>query len=295
MLSILIPIYNQSCLDLVKELYKQSFTSNILFEIICIDDCSPEIFEENKCIENIPNCTYTVLEKNIGRSKIRNLLAEKAQYEYLIFLDCDSEIPYPDFIEKYFSAIQEHDIVAGGTIYASQPPEDSEYYLHWKYGTVREPKPTGRQTQTFTANNFILKKSIFKKVRFNENIQKYGHEDSLFQIDLIRNGYSVFFISNPVIHTGLEKAPDFIKKTKTGIGTLWELYKSGELNKKDSDNLKLLKTYLRMKKYKCNSLFSLCYLLCRKLFEKNLLGKHPNLFILDIYKLCYLSYIVRHE
>ena len=295
MLSILIPIYNQFSLDLVKELAKQAVENGISFEIICIDDCSTEIFEENKLISNIPNCTYTVLEKNIGRSKIRNLLAQKAQYEYLLFLDCDSKVVFPNYIKTYLELLPQAQIISGGRIYEDTAPKDMNYLLHWKYGTYREPKPTDGQNQVFMSNNFIIKKSILEQIPFQENITQYGHEDSLLQIDLKQKGHDILFINNPIMHIGLDNSIDFIKKVKLSTETLWKLYKAGEINKQAPNNIKLLKTYLKLEKYKCSGLFSFSYSLFRKFFEKNLSGKHPSLFILDVYKLCYLSYISRNK
>ncbi|MCL2651336.1 MAG: glycosyltransferase [Candidatus Azobacteroides sp.] len=291
MLSILIPIYNQPCLALVTELSKQSSKENIPFEIICIDDHSPSIFEENKTIADIPNCVYIELEENIGRSRIRNLLAKKAQYEYLIFLDCDSKIVHPDYIKNYLKYLPQIQVISGGRIYEDIPPKNSSYLLHWKYGTYREPKSIDGQNQVFMSNNFIIKKSILKQIPFRASITKYGHEDSLFQIDLKQRGYNIFFIDNPIMHIGLDTSIDFISKVKLSTETLWELYKTGEINKGNSNNLKLLSSYIKIKKFGLNKLFSFKYILCKKLFETNLLSKHPSLFILNIYKLCYLSYI----
>ena len=295
MLSILIPIYNQPCLDLVKELARQALEENILFEIICIDDFSLSFKEENQCIKSIPNCSYIELNENIGRSKIRNLLGEKAQYEYLLFLDCDSKVVHPNYINTYLKCLPQTQVVSGGRIYEDVPPKDTSYLLHWKYGTYREPKPIDGQNQVFMSNNFIIKKSILEQIPFHANITQYGHEDSLFQIDLRQRGYNVLFINNPIMHIGLETSTDFIKKVKLSTETLWKLYKTGEINKQDCDKLKLLKTYLTLKKHKCNGLLSLNYLLFQKLFEKNLSGKHPSLFILNIYKLCYLFHISKNK
>ena len=39
---------------------------------------------ENERVKLIPNVHFYTLEKNIGRSKIRNLLTEKATFEWLL-------------------------------------------------------------------------------------------------------------------------------------------------------------------------------------------------------------------
>jgi len=292
MLSILIPIYNQPCLKLVRDLAGQAQNVGVCYEIICMDDCSTVTFEENKNIPEISGCRYIGLKKNIGRSKIRNSLAKEAKYDYLLFLDCDSKILRPDYIKIYMEYISQNiPVISGGRVYEKNPPKNIAYYFHWKYGTQREPKPEDGQGQVFMSNNFVIKKKILEKIPFNKNITRYGHEDSLFQMELHENGYDILFIDNPIVHIGLDESIDFLRKTRSGVFNLLELYKSGILNETNVSRIKLLKTYIDLKKYKLRKLISLNYILFHKQFEKNLLGKEPDLFILDIYKLCYLAYL----
>jgi glycosyltransferase involved in cell wall biosynthesis len=106
MLSILIPIYNFNAVPLVKELQKQCMECDLEFEI-CIDDCSTLHQQENQAISSIEKCSFRVLHENIGRSKIRNLLAAEASYKWLLFLDCDI---YPEkslFISNYANQIKQ--------------------------------------------------------------------------------------------------------------------------------------------------------------------------------------------
>ena len=90
MLSILIPIYNFAVKELVNELSSQAQDLNIAFEILCVDDTSKATYIKlNDGLEKIKGVNYQLNKKNIGRSAIRNLLTDKAQYDYLLFLDCD--------------------------------------------------------------------------------------------------------------------------------------------------------------------------------------------------------------
>ena len=101
MLSILIPIYNFAVKELVNELSSKAESFNIPFEILCIDDKSKANYLElNKDLGKIKGVSYQQLENNIGRSAIRNLLSDKAQFDYLLFLDCDISIGH-DFLKKY--------------------------------------------------------------------------------------------------------------------------------------------------------------------------------------------------
>ncbi len=81
MLSILIPVYNFDIRKLVVDLHFCCTSENIKFEIICFDDGSERAFKEiNAELKHLSNCTYTELPQNIGRSAIRNKLAQNANY-----------------------------------------------------------------------------------------------------------------------------------------------------------------------------------------------------------------------
>lgn len=292
MLSILLPVYNFPCLDLVRDLAAQARQMDVPIEIICIDDCSSQYKEDNRPIQNIPACTYIELTENIGRSRIRNLLASKAQYDYVLFIDCDSKISTSGYIQNYIKEVQQYDIVAGGTLYESSPPSDTAYYLHWKYGSVREPKPDHRQDKVFTSNNFIIKKEIIEKYPFNEQIVRYGHEDSFFQMALEKDRLFIHYINNPVIHIGLETTVRFFAKTRESMMNLRDLYVGGAIAETDIPKIRLLKSYLRIKRYRAQTVFSIFYPLIHFLNYKINFSRHPNLLLLDLYKLAYFIRIL---
>ena len=108
MLSILIPTYNYNVTRLVKEIHKQLLETKIKFEIICLDDGSKShLNNKNKDINLLSNVNFSELDINIGRSAIRNLLAEKANYKWLLFLDADVIPKSKNFISDYISHISD--------------------------------------------------------------------------------------------------------------------------------------------------------------------------------------------
>jgi glycosyltransferase involved in cell wall biosynthesis len=277
----------------VKELATQASAANVPFEIICIDDASSLYKEENQPVRELPHATYMELTENAGRSRIRNLLVSKAKYEMLLFLDCDSKIAKSDYIKKYLEEFRQYDILSGGTLYESCPPTNPNYALHWTFGSRREPKPDGIQRKTFTSNNFVIKKSIIEKYPFNEQIVRYGHEDSFFQMELEKQGLTIRFIQNPVIHIGLETNKRFIEKTQESVMNLYDLYASGVFNSLNTDRIRLLKTYIRLKKWKADRLFARLFPVINRLNQKTNASGNPNLLIFDCYKLTFLARIAR--
>ncbi|MDA7794518.1 glycosyltransferase family 2 protein [Flavobacteriales bacterium] len=222
MLSILIPIYNFDVTELIGELSHQAEKLNIPHEIICIDDKSESSFvKKNKVIDEIKSVIYSKLSKNIGRSKIRNLLATKAQFENLLFLDCDTKINTKNFLKNYIEIINDNDVIVGGIEYEPLQENNRDLLLRWLYGKNREEKKAIVRTKnpyvSFSACNMLIKKSICNKIFFSETISQYGHEDTLYGIELKSLDIKVKHIDNPIVHLGLDETSVFIRKTELGL------------------------------------------------------------------------------
>jgi glycosyltransferase involved in cell wall biosynthesis len=286
-LSILIPVYNFYTFPLVDELVCQLQKYNVRFEIIVIDDFSSSEFKEkNKKMNDLPFVCYKELDQNIGRSKIRNLMVKTAQYENLLFLDCDNQIINSNYISKYIDFLKyKFDVIIGGTSYFDQRPKESKYILHWKAGKFREEKTAQKRNiapyQSFLLYNMLIKKKVFLSISLEEKITTYGHEDTKFGIDLKKNGFTVLHIDNPVRHIGLNSSESFLTKTSEAIRNLQKLQDLYGIG----NQIKLYKYYLLLKKYN----LEIAYLHAVKIFLDvmilNLKSNNPSLFIFDLYKL----------
>ncbi|MCF6364744.1 MAG: glycosyltransferase [Bacteroidales bacterium] len=297
MLSVLIPIYNFDIRQFINELHSQAVHNKIDFEIILADDASDLNFRKiNIETDKLENVKYIQLTKNIGRSAIRNYLAEQAKYDYLLFADCDSEIQNKDFIKKYIFDCKNEVVLCGGRTYKKDKPFCNKEYFRWYYGTKREVKNAEERNKfpnrSFMTNNYIISKSIHNLIKFDEKIAEYGHEDTLFGTELKRKNIKIKHIDNPLIHIGLETCTDFISKTKNGIENLVYLLKSYDYPELFED-IKLLNIY--KKTSSLSFLFRLYFKIFRKLTEKNLCGTHPSLKLFDLYKLAYLHKINRKK
>lgn len=295
MISVLIPVYNFKIKPLVEIIHSQLSNLNISFEIICINDASTIYVEENKRINKLKNTCFYSLTENVGRSKIRNLLVQKSVYNWLLFLDADVMPVNSNFIKNYINCIKESsfNVYCGGIIYEDKKPVNIKL-LRWVYGKHREQVSLKNRLKNSYSNflgaNFLINKTVFTKVKFNETIVKYGYEDVLFVCDLKSNSMSVTHINNSVFHLGLEDNLVFLQKTKEAIENLNMLISENTI---DSENIKILKTYKLLKRFKVSFLFSTMYKLFRKLFEFNLRSKYPSLVIFDIYKLSYFCFLNR--
>jgi glycosyltransferase involved in cell wall biosynthesis len=293
MLSVLIPVFNFDVRELVYTASHQAVNLNIPFEIIVIDDASHDDFKIiNREVSNYDGVSYFEEKKNIGRSKIRNKLADLAKFDNLLFLDCDSKIKKDDFIKKYLKKIDSESVIYGGREYEFIDPNDGKYKLHWLHGIKREQVPAIVRAEvpnkSFMTNNFIISKKAFNRVRFNESIKGYGHEDTLFGYDLAAVDILVRHIDNPVIHLGLESNEEFLRKTKEGIKNLKRIMSINGNAKKLIKDITLLFYYKKIKDFGLDRFFKYIYTKNENRLRKNLLSKKPSLILFDLYKLGYL-------
>ena len=296
MLSVCIPIYNCFVSDLCIELQNQSDNLKINSEIILIDDASDKKFKhENIKIAN-GNIRYIQLKDNIGRSKIRNLFLQYAQYNYLLFLDCDSQIKNADFLQNYLIEIKKNiAVICGGRIYENTK---TSKYLHLRklYGTQRECISAAERSKkpyaSFLSNNFVIRKDILQKFPFEEKIINYGHEDTLFGFRLKNKHIQIRHINNPVLHDFNENNEVFLTKTEISINNLIFICNTLE-NKDFVQEVKLLRIYTKFKKYKLQYLLIILAGILLPLLKYILIKQGKPLYLFDLYKLLYLSKIAK--
>jgi len=286
MLSILVPVFNFNVVPFVRDLHQQALACNVPFEILCYDDGSTAEYKSlNTQLEELEHLVYVELPENVGRSKIRNLLTEKAKHPYLLFVDCDSQVTSENYVANYLDQKQDDKVLYGGRVYQEHPPEDPQQYLRWFYGVKRETLDIQSRNlhpyRSFLTNNYFIPKKIQEKVRLNEELIGYGHEDTLLGKDLKSQGIPVHHIDNPLCHIGLETAPEFLKKTQQGIANLYYMIQKGYAD----EDIRLYEFYRLCKKTGTAPLLRTLFRWRKKGFEKNLLSSRPSLRNFDLYKL----------
>jgi glycosyltransferase involved in cell wall biosynthesis len=286
MLSILIPTYNYDVFPLVVKLHKQCLESKIHFEIIVIDDGGNLFKTENQKIIQLQKCHFETLNQNIGRSAIRNLLAKKAKFSNLLFLDADTIPIHNDFIKNYIVQInQQSTVVYGGIRYQKEKPNNKKL-LRWVYGNSREALSVEKRNKNVYVSlltlNFLIHKNIFEKVSFNETIPNLRHEDTLFSYNLMQHKIKVIHIENPVFHLGLDDFETAIQKENESILGLKYLIDQKLLPK---DYVRLSEVAAKIEKLQLSFIFSFFHISTKSLFLTNLSSNNPSLFIFDLYRL----------
>lgn len=297
MFSILIPVYNYNANTLVFDIHEQASKLQIEFEIICVDDASNSpLNKENEKINSLKNSTFFSNKKNLGFSSNRNFLASISKFDFLIFIDGDSEIINKNYIENYLNVISDEvDIIYGGRVHPNSI-ENSNKKLRWKYGRFVEDKSAKVRSKntykTLMFNNALIKKSVFDSIKFDPCTDKYGHDDTLFAYQASLAGLNVVHIENAVMHADINENNAFIKKTETALTNLIYLYNS---NKIPSSFVKILKLHNTLYKLNMRSIVSFFFKILKPLLKKQLNSPNPSLLLLNIYKIGFLSLIATHK
>ena len=292
-LSILIPTYNNVCLELVKTLQAQaSALSDFEYEILVADDGSTDLstVKQNRAIRAIPYCQYIEREKNVGRAAIRNFLAQQALYPWLLFIDSNMDVIDSHYLSNYQS-YQENDVIYGGYqiklgqkqlkhnlryIFESAGTQNGDYQL-------RQANPY----RDFHTSNFIIKRSVMLKYPLDERFKLYGYEDVLFGKTLKENHIHIEHVDNPLGYDHFIGNMTFVNKTEESLHTLYQFRKELEGYSKVIDYANQLKHFR-------------IYPICQKLFpllslpiKARLTGNKPSIFWFNIYKLLYYIHLDR--
>jgi len=292
MISVLIPIYNFNVAKLVKDLHAQLTYANVVFEIILGDDASTHP-QNNEKLTELQGVTYFSLPENIGRAKIRNLLVEKANYPFLLFMDCDAAVSSTLYINNYVVEISRNTppvCIIGGVAYRPHKP-NPKYYLRWHYGKRREATNADirnrKPYKSFTSFNAVFSKSIFDLVKFDESFSTYGNEDTFFGDQLRSAKVPVIHINNSLYHDGLDSSEEYLHKVETSIDNLISLLNSKKIDFNFVNENRLLAAYFKCKKFKITPFLRQYYKKYLPKIKQKILKK-PSIFWLDVYKLGYL-------
>ena len=286
MISILIPCYNYNAYDLVSRLEKECLTLGIVFEIISIDDASFSALNEvNQKINMLTNCKFFESKKNIGRVANRQLLSQKAQYKWLLYIDVDVKPLNDNFIKVYVNEIKKgFEVVFGGFNYKNIETNNLRYLFGKSREDVQSVIRNKNPYKYIISSNFLVKKVIFDKINKNININGYGM-DYFFGALLKENLVSINHIDNEVTHYGLDDNSKFLEKTKEALENLHYLNTNKLINKND---ITILKYYRLFNFFGLKKIISKLINIFSKSIESNLKGSNPSLFVFDLYRLSYL-------
>ena len=284
-LSVLIPTFNYNARALVLSMIAQAKSEHIESEVLVGDDastCETAWMDE---VEHEDGVRVIHAPYNLGRARIRNLLAKEALGQWLLFVDADAVVPEGFSLKKCIDAGFGAPVVCGGLYHPDKNP-NPEATLRYKYernadrhraAEIRELHPH-RKLSTF---NLLVRRDVFMNIRFDERCQEYGYEDALFGIQLGDAGIPIAHIDNPLIHFGLDSNADFLAKSETAMRTL---HRIAHFMPRDYG---IMGAVYKLRRWHLTWAMRLFYKLFRKPMRANLLSQRPSLFIFKLYKLGY--------
>ena len=294
MISICIPIYNVNVVPLAETLLQQSRASNLDVEIILLDDHSlPTWRTANEPLREMKNVFYLPLIENIGRSRIRNRMADMVSGEWILFLDCDMRIINDNFLSTYAEYTQGLDDVICGGVYYGTRPKEREFLLQWltEQKVLRQRLLISHRGlyEHVSTGNFMIRKTVFDTVRFDERITAYGQEDQLFSLELARYKIKPRSIDNPTEHRGHEPNELFIQKAETSLFNLVRIW-----NAYPHYHLLLCKTSKRVRAARLLQItrlagfFRFLFSLFRNKLRKACISGNANMWQFSFYQMGYL-------
>ena len=290
MISILIPCFDYNAYPLVSILEKQALMLKIDFEIICIDDGSFSSKNDlNQKINLLTNSKFIELKKNIGRINNRLLLAEKSQYEWLIFIDVDTLPNEDNFLKNYIDQLNKGTLIIGGCTY--KKPDNENFNLRYKFGKFREEIKSDIRNKNpykyISSCNFMCKRDVLIDILASINTISYGN-DYVFGSLIKKKEIDIKHIDNPVLIDNIDENRIFIKKTHNALDNLISSYNKKIIKK---HSISILKAYIILDSLLMKNIFVKITDLFKNLLNRNLHCKDPNLFLFDLYRLNYLCKI----
>lgn len=285
MLSILIPTKDYDCRTLVETLHRQGESAGIDLEIIVAEDgSSPHGIAMNKPLATLPHCRILTQEKNIGRAAIRNMLAQEARGKDLLFIDSDALCESDSFLPAYTKALEKSEVVCGG-LYHQTELHDPNCTLRYRYERAADKRRSAKERKkspyaNFSTFCFAIRRELFMQIRFNEQIKKYGYEDTLFGHELKRRHIEIAHIDAPLLHTGLESNSIYLAKIEDSLKTLSEIDVQIE-------ETPLLCLYNKINRMHLVPAVAAAWKMAAPALRSNLLSNHPSLTLLKIYKIGY--------
>ena len=188
--TIVIPLYN------LDELRKRNF--NFLFKKIKELNCNIILAEQHKEFNYSKKISEKIIHQYVKinsdvfhKSKLLNECANNVKTEYIWFMDADVFLPYNHILD----CIIDQNVIKPFKYCIYLDEYDTNNFITNKELQIKDtPK---KVLKKFGALSFIIKKTCFKKIKFDEKYIGYGFED-LDIAERILNLYNVHMLDNVI-------------------------------------------------------------------------------------------------
>ncbi len=200
LVSIIIPVHNEDSSNIKRTIESiKTNTSYRPYEIIVVDDGS-----ENNCCGFLKNYNDVRFfeTKHIGPSRARNLGAEKAEGEFLVFLDSHMLIKNRNWLASIVKFLKLNKKSICSVAISDINKKRQTYYGFTIKRNLREDwtkKKSNKPYQIPVAPGACLtvrKRDFFQIDGFNSGFKEWGHEDVELSIKAWLLGFDVWLLPN---------------------------------------------------------------------------------------------------
>ena len=233
LISICVPFFRFDVLPLVKKLLALAARRPEKIELLLLDDATHDEQLTRELGWRVGESSVPVrllaLQQNEGRAKVRNHLANAAQGDYLLFLDCDMFPDSDEFIARYleYATADEYDVVVGGCSYARVGPVKASQLLYFYHSNRTQCVPVAARQRApvryFFTNNMMIRRNLIARLAFDPGYQGWGYEDTDLAVGAARAGTRIAHIENTATHLGLVDDDAVISKYRNSVANFMRL------------------------------------------------------------------------
>jgi len=193
-ISIIIPTYNSS--PFIKKALDSvicNISSNYIYEVLIIDDCSDDLVQLEKIVASIPNTKIIKKKEKSNAAHSRNIGLKKSTGNYIFFLDSD---------DNYLSQAFEHRIklhqrhragICFGTFLTNDAPNELSIYHSGSMLDYLFLEKGDARTSTIS-----ICREYYKNTDFDNKQNK--HQDWGFLIRAEQNAEVIYFDQTPIVN-----------------------------------------------------------------------------------------------
>jgi hypothetical protein len=274
-LSVLVPVHRWEVAGLVRALAEEAAGLAGEVRIHLLDDGTPNagILAANRAaIAALPAdqracLSYEELPANVGRSAVRNLLASRADGNFLLFLDCDVMPDEPGFLGRYLETLRAGaaDVVCGGISYRQRIKQGRAFDFYLYVSGRNDARPAAERNRVpwrhLLTGNVALSRSAFLSTPFDERFLGHGYEDTEWAIRL-GAGHRILHIDNTVSHLGLIEQRSFIERSRASMGNFARLARKHPEAMGDGPIWPYVRRFVRMPLSALHCIDMLLYAIC---------------------------------
>ncbi len=197
--SVLIPTHNPGpAIELVlRSVFEQQPGADFEFEVLVVDSSSPQIDVDR--MRAFPIRFHRIAKADFGHGRTRNLLAQLARGDVLLFMSQDAQPASPTWMRTLVEPLADS-MVAG--VYARQiPTRTADPLIRFFLGRTYSAQPARRRAAKrggvriqdifFSNVSSAIRRDVWKQFPFREDV--IMSEDQYWARDVLRAGYEVVY------------------------------------------------------------------------------------------------------